>query len=244
MRALLSAPEPELSCLKSEGLVHHGGEVREGMQCKGKLDIGVESFPELLLPASIIGEIATCIAREVEEFPLIFLDSFTALSEVAELGLLAVHYCLRDVTSAKSRLEFSPGEDGSFSMRALVGVPPLCSGAYEEVSREGDIVQSIHASRLQLAIDITEPIIGFQVLLRVMEGRGAEPHEALQVNTMLMVLIVVLVLVLELELINDSLHEHLILVKLLHHRGHIVRRRRWFVSTTTTTSRSNHPAKI
>jgi hypothetical protein len=25
------------------------------MQCKGKLDIGVESFTELLLPASIIG---------------------------------------------------------------------------------------------------------------------------------------------------------------------------------------------
>src|SRR3954466_6008359 len=54
-RALLSAPEPELSCLKSERLVHHGGEVREGMQCKGKLDIGVESFAQLLLRASIIG---------------------------------------------------------------------------------------------------------------------------------------------------------------------------------------------
>src|ERR1043165_5940081 len=238
----MSTPEPELSCLKSEGLVHHGGEVREDLQCKGKLDIWVESFTELPMPASIIGEIATCIAREVEGFPLIFLDSFTALTEVAELGLLAVHYCLRDVTSAKSRLEFHPGEDGSFSMRALVGVPPLCSGASEEVSREGDIVQSIHASRLQLAINITEPIIGFQGLLRVMEGRGTEPHEALQVNTMLMVLIVVLVLVL--ELINDFLHEHLILLKLLHHRGHVVRRRRGIVGTTTTTSRSNHPAKI
>src|SRR3954466_2466794 len=127
-----SAPEPELSCLKSEGLVHHGGEVREYMQCKGKLDIGVDSFTELLLPASIIGKIATCIAREVEEFPLIFLDSFSALSEVAELGLLAVHYCLRDIMSAKSRLEFRPGEDGSFIVRAFVGVPPLCSGASEE----------------------------------------------------------------------------------------------------------------
>src|SRR4051812_48888260 len=193
-----SAPEPELSCLKSEGLVHHGGKVREDMQCKGKLDIGVESFTELLLPASIIAEIATYIAREVEEFPLIFLDSSTALSEVAELGLIVVHYCLRDVTSAKSRLEFSPGEDGSFSMRALVGVPPLCSGASEDVSREGDIVQSIHASRLELAIDITEPIIVFQGLLRVVEGRGSEPHEALQVNAMLMVFIVVLFLVVDL----------------------------------------------
>src|SRR4051812_41910588 len=147
------------------------------MQCKGKLDIWVESFTELLLPASIIGEITTCIVREVDEFPLIFLDSSTALSEVAELGLLAVHYCLRDVTSVKSRLEFSPGDDGSFSKRALVGVPPLCSGASQEVSREGEIVQSIHASRLQLASDITEPIIGFQGMLRVLEGRGAESHE-------------------------------------------------------------------
>src|SRR3954463_2934709 len=149
------------------------------MQCKGKLDIWVEYFTELLLPASIIREIATCIAREVEEFPLIFLDSSTALSEVAELGLLTVHYCLRDVMSAKRCLEFRPGEDGSFSMRALVGVPPLCSGASEEVSREGDIVQSIYASRIQLAIDITEPIICLHRLLRVVEGRGTELHEAL-----------------------------------------------------------------
>ena len=59
---------------------------------------------------------------------------------------------------------------------------------------------------------------------------------------MLMVLIVVMVLVL--ELINDSLHEHLILLELLHHRGHVVWQRRWIVGTTTTTSRSNHPAKI
>src|SRR3954467_11061846 len=145
------------------------------MQCKGKLDIGVESFTELLLPASIIGEIATCIAREVEEFPLIFLDSFTALSEVAELGLLAVHYCLRDVMSAKSRLEFSPGEDGTFSMRARQGVPPLCSGAPEEVSREVALLQSIYANRLKLAIVITEPIIGFQRLLTLVEGRRFEP---------------------------------------------------------------------
>src|SRR3954465_8550230 len=117
MRALLSTPEPELSCLKSEGLVHNGGEVREGMQCKGKLDIGVESFTELLLPASIIGEIATCIALAVEEFPLIFLESFSALRGATELGLLAVHYCLRDVTSAKSRLESGHGQDGSFAPR-------------------------------------------------------------------------------------------------------------------------------
>ena len=75
-----------------------------------------------------------------------------------------------------------------------------------------------------------------------MEGRGAEPHKALQVNTVLLVLIVVLVL--DLELIDDSLYEHLILLKLLHLRGHIDRWRRGIVGSTTTTSRSNHPAKI
>src|ERR1041384_1502803 len=206
------------------------------------LEFWVESITELFLPSSIIWEIATSIARKVEEFPLISLDRFTALNEVAELGPHAVHNSLRYVTGTKGRLEFSPGENGSFSMRALVGVPPLGSGASEEVSREGDIVQCIHASRLQLASDIAKPIIGFQGLLRVVEGRGAEPHKALQVNTMLLVLVVVLVLVL--ELINDSLHEHLILMKLLHHRGHVVRRLWWIVGTMTTTSGSNHPAKI
>src|SRR3954462_12758098 len=95
----------------------------------------------------------------------------------------------------------------------------------------------------QLTSDIAEPIIGFQRLFRVVEGRGAESHKTLQINPILMVVVVVLILVL--ELINNSLHEHLVQLKLLHHCGHVVQRRRWIVGTTTTstTTTTCHPAK-
>src|SRR3954467_9022153 len=115
MGALLRTLVPKLSCLKSDGLVHHCGKVGEDMQSEGKLQLLIESFTELLLPTCIIWEVATRIAREVEEFPLVCLDRFAALNEVSKLGLHLVHDRLRDVASAKSSLEVIPGDDNSFS---------------------------------------------------------------------------------------------------------------------------------
>ena len=85
------------------------------MQSEGKLEFLVESFTKLLLSASIIWEVTTRIAREVEEFPLVCLDRFVALDEVAKLGLHTVHDRLRDVASAESSLEAIPGDDNFFS---------------------------------------------------------------------------------------------------------------------------------
>jgi len=53
--------------------------------------------------------------REVEEFPLVILDRFAALNEVAKLGLHTVHDRLRDVMSTESSLEFIPGDNSPFS---------------------------------------------------------------------------------------------------------------------------------
>src|SRR3954471_16083390 len=114
MGALLRTLVPELSRLESDGLVHHRDEVGEDMQSEGKLQLLIESFTELLLPACIIWEVSTRIAREVEEFPLVCLDRFAALNEVAKLCLHPVHDLLRDVTSAKSSLEVIQGDDSSF----------------------------------------------------------------------------------------------------------------------------------
>src|SRR4051812_25128577 len=66
-----------------------------------------------------------------------------------------------------------------------------------------------------------KPIIGIQRLCRLVEGRGIETHEIPQSSHRRGVLVLVLVLVL--ELINNSLHEHLVQLKLLHHCGHVVR---------------------
>src|SRR3954464_3510496 len=115
MTALLCTLVLELSGLQSDGLVHNGGEVGEDVLCKGKLEIWVESITELLLPSSIIWEVATRIAREVEEFPLICLDRFASLNEVAKLSLHMVHARPRDIASAESSPEVIPGDDSPFS---------------------------------------------------------------------------------------------------------------------------------
>src|SRR4051812_5079407 len=89
-----------------------------------------------------------------------------------------------------------------------------------------------------------KPIIGIQRLFRLAKDMGVETHEIPQSNPRWLVLVLVLVLVL--ELIYDSLHKHLVHLKLLHHRGHVVWRRRWIVGTmtTTTTTTTSHPARI
>src|SRR3954462_15356293 len=114
----------------------------------------------------------------------------------------------------------------------------------QEMGREVNVISSVHPSELQLTVDVTEPIIGIQRLCRLVEGRGIKTHEIPESNHRRLVLVLVLVLVL--ELINNSLHEQLVHLKLLHHCGHVVRRRRWIVGTTTTstTTTSSHPAKI
>src|SRR3954471_14335192 len=119
---------------------------------------------EPLLSASIIWKVATRIARELEEFPLICLDRFTALNEVAKLSLHAVHDRLGDITSTEASLEVIPCGDSPFSERALVSVPPLSSGATQEIGRKVDVISSAHISEHQLTSDVTKPIINIQRL--------------------------------------------------------------------------------
>src|SRR3954466_13951641 len=104
-----------MSGLKSDSLINHGGEVGEDVQSQCKLEICVESITELLLPTCIIGEVTCSIAGEAKEFPLICLDSFVALSEVAKLGLHTVHNCLGNITSTEGSLEVILGDDSPFS---------------------------------------------------------------------------------------------------------------------------------
>src|SRR3954465_5002791 len=114
---------------------------------------------ELLLSASIIWKVATRIARELEEFPLICLDRFTALNKDAKLGLHTVHDRLGDITSTEGSLEVIPCGASPFSERALGSVTPLGSGATQEIGRKVDVISSAHISELQLTCDGTKPII-------------------------------------------------------------------------------------
>src|ERR1041385_5201258 len=95
-----------LGSLDCDSLVHHGGEVGEIMNGKRKPEVWIEATTKLLLPTSISRDIFFRIAREVEELALIGFNSHVALSEVAELFMLAIHDPLRNVAGAKGRLKF------------------------------------------------------------------------------------------------------------------------------------------
>src|ERR1044071_2172133 len=99
--------------LDSDSLVHHGGKVGEIMNGKSEPEVGVEATTELLLPASISGDLFFRIAREVEELALIGFNSHVALSEVAEFFRLTIHDPLRNIAGAEGRLKFIPSDDFS-----------------------------------------------------------------------------------------------------------------------------------
>src|ERR1044071_6490252 len=102
-----------LGTLDGDSLVHHGGEVGKIMNGKSEPEVCIESTTELLLSASISGDLFFRIAREVEELTLIGFNSHVALSEVAEFFLLTVHDPLRNVAGVEGGLKFIPSDDFS-----------------------------------------------------------------------------------------------------------------------------------
>src|SRR3954469_11936526 len=124
----------------------------------------------------------------------------------------------------------------------LVGAPPLSSGAFQVIGRKVHIVGWIDISRLQLMSDVVKPVISIQRLHRVAEQSGVEASEVVQSHRGMLMVVPMLIRLRELS--HDIFHELSVQLKLLHHRGHVIRRRRWFVGSTTTTSTTSHPAKI
>ena len=114
MVSLLRDITRQVSSLDRDSLVHQGGEVGKVIRGQRDQQIRSESITELLLFVCISGDVSFSVAGQVEEVPLILLDSPVALSEVAKFSLLAIHYSLRDVTCAECSLEISPGDHSSF----------------------------------------------------------------------------------------------------------------------------------
>src|SRR3954470_9768223 len=214
------------------------------MNGKSEPEVRIEATAELLLPASISGDLFFRIAREVEELALIGFNSHVALSEVAEFFRLTIHDPLRNVAGAEGRLKLIPSDDFFNWHGTLVGAPPLSSGAFQMIRREGHIVGWIDVSRLQLVSDVAKPVISIQRLNSVAENSGVEAGEVMQSHGGMLMVVPMLIRLGELS--HDIIHELSVQLELLHHRGHIIRRRRWFVAstTTTTTSMTSHPAKI
>src|SRR4051812_16397422 len=129
MITLLRVLVLHLGSLDGDSLVQHGGEVGEIMNGKSEPEFWFETTTELLLPASISGDLSFRIAREVEELALIGFNRHVALSEVTEFFRLTIHDSLRNVAGAKSRLKVIPSDDFFNWQGTLVGAPPLSSGA-------------------------------------------------------------------------------------------------------------------
>src|SRR4051812_10226172 len=100
-----------MGSLDGDSLVHHGGEVGKIMNGKSEPEVRIKSRTELMLLASVSGDLFFRIAREVEELALIGFNSHVALSEVSEFFPLAIHDPLRNVVGMESSLEFIRGDD-------------------------------------------------------------------------------------------------------------------------------------
>src|SRR4051812_50060346 len=144
------------------------------MNGKSEPEFRAEATTELLLPASISGDLSFRIAREVEELALIGFNSHIALSEVTEFFRLTIHDPLRNVAGAEGRLKFIPSDDFFNWQGTLVGAPPLSSGAFQMIRRKVHIVGWIDISRLQLVSDVAKPVINIQRLNSVAENSGVE----------------------------------------------------------------------
>src|SRR3954470_12751592 len=109
--------------------------IKEG---KCELYLGLQSFSESLLFASVGGDVFLSIAGQLKEFPMIFINSCLALTELAKLLLLLVHHSLRNVPCTEGYLEFLPSGYSSIWQCNLVAFPPLSSWAPQMICRKGD----------------------------------------------------------------------------------------------------------
>ena len=80
-----------------ESLADKGRKIRTIMKDKCEFYFRMQTFTESLLFASVGGDVSLSIARQLKEFPMIFINSCLALTELAEILLLLVHQTLRKV---------------------------------------------------------------------------------------------------------------------------------------------------
>src|SRR3954469_24998077 len=97
---------------------------------KGKCELylGLQSFSESLLFAGVGADVFLSIAGQLQEFPMIFINSCLALTELAELLLLLVHQSLRNVPCTEGYLEFLPSGYSPIWQCMPLAFPPLSSG--------------------------------------------------------------------------------------------------------------------
>src|SRR3954467_3733917 len=102
---------------------------------KCELYIGFQSFSEFLLSASVGGDVFLSIAGQLKEFPMIFINSCLALTELAKLLLLLVHQSLRNVPCTEGYLEFLPSGYSPIWQSTHVAFPPLSCGTPQMIRR-------------------------------------------------------------------------------------------------------------
>jgi hypothetical protein len=117
-----------------------------------------------------------------------------------------------------------------------MAVPPLCSGALQEVRSKGDIACKSNIGGLHFISNVTEPVFSIKRLNRVAEYCWVEANKILQTYWERLWISIWMG-----ELIHNPLHELMIKFELLHHSSHIIG---WWcmIGTTTSTCGSNHPA--
>src|ERR1043165_7097001 len=122
----------------------------------------VESSAKPFLLLGVSGNFIMCITGQPVEFTAILVNSPSTLREVAELLTFAVHKTLWDMVLTKRSAELVPCRGWTFGTHVEVILPPRACCSLKVVCGIVHLVAIRNMSCLQLPLDATEPVIGFE----------------------------------------------------------------------------------
>src|ERR1041385_3856329 len=135
---------------------------------------------EPLLLLGVGGDLFSSITSKSVELMTKLVNNPSALGEVAELLMLAVHKTLWNVVLTEGSAELIPSGWRSSGTHVQEILPPRASCTLEVVGGIADPVTICNMACLELPLDAAKPVIGVKGLGGVAENRGMKPDEVIQ----------------------------------------------------------------
>src|ERR1041385_2580717 len=143
---------------------------------------------EPLLLLGVGGDLFSSITSKSVELMTKLVNNPSALGEVAELLMLAVHKTLGNVVLTECSAELIPSCGRSSGTHVQEILPPRASCTLEVVGGIADPVTICNMACLDLPFDAAKPVIGIKGLGGVAENRGMKPDEVIQRHQLVVLL--------------------------------------------------------
>jgi hypothetical protein len=121
------------------------------------------------------------IPHHTDEAGGVLLHLQSALGEVVELLYLDMHDALGHMVLTKGLSELFPRDAPRVIMGVTVAIPPSVRNTSELVSGDSHTLLVSVGGEVQLLLDLLQPVLGGDgVIVGIVEGRGPQLEEALQ----------------------------------------------------------------